>query len=808
MKKTLLSLIALFIATIGYSQTFIADGVSYEVITGTNNTVNAIDYNTSFGTQVVIPKTVTNPNTSSKYNVVGIGTDAFKDKNLTSLTLSEGLTTIGTRAFFINQISNLVIPNSVTTIQANAFAYNQLSSLDLGSGVTSIANQAFLNNQLTSVVIPSSIQGMGASIFYDNQITSVTIQDGVGNLGFNTFQNNPVTTVTSESIIPPTLDAAVFANRSTIDLIIPSNTTAVYVTNPGAQWTGFKSVTETVPVNVYIPDANFKAYLLGNSSINTNADTEIQITEAAAYTNSISCPNLGIADLTGIEYFVNITSLICHENNLTSLDISSHTALVTVSCYNNILSNLNITNTPSLEYLYLANNNLTSIDVSANTNLININVIGNNLTSLDMSSNANLTDLYVHGNDLTSLNAANGNNTNMNFIGTQNPNLSCIQVDDPVWSTANWTNIDPTASFSVNCSVALVNSITVQGQAGASTITSSGGTLQMEANVLPANADDPTYTWSVTNGTGSATINANGLLTAMTNGTVTVTATANDASGISGTLVVTISNQVTLVNSITVQGQAGATTITSSGGTLQMEANVLPANADDATYTWSVTNGTGSATINANGLLTAMTDGTVTVTATANDASGISGTLVVTISNQVSLVNSITVQAQTGANTITTAGGTLQMTATVLPANADDATYTWSVTNGTGSATISANGLLTAMTDGTVTVTATANDASGIIGTMLITISNQSVGIKELNIIHNLSIYPNPVYSQLTIDAEAKMEAITILDIMGKNVKTIIAPKHTIDVSDLTKGIYLLQIQTDKGLANKKFIKK
>ena len=38
---------------------------------------------------------------------------------------------------------------------------------------------------------------------------------------------------------------------------------------------------------VNIPDANFKAALVGNASINTNMDAEIQVSEAAAYTGAI-----------------------------------------------------------------------------------------------------------------------------------------------------------------------------------------------------------------------------------------------------------------------------------------------------------------------------------------------------------------------------------------------------------------------------------------------------------------------------------------------------------------------------------------
>ncbi|MEZ4916143.1 MAG: hypothetical protein R2836_04070 [Chitinophagales bacterium] len=69
------------------------------------------------------------------------------------------------------------------------------------------------------------------------------------------------------------------------------------------------------------------------------------------------------------------------------------------------------------------------------------------------------------------------------------------------------------SSYSENCGFStLVSSITVQGQGGVDEITTAGGTLQMEATILPTNATDGS-TWSVANGTGSASIDANGLLT-------------------------------------------------------------------------------------------------------------------------------------------------------------------------------------------------------------------------------------------------------------------------------------------------------
>jgi hypothetical protein len=83
--------------------------------------------------------------------------------------------------------------------------------------------------------------------------------------------------------------------------------------------------------------------------------------------------------------------------------------------------------------------------------------------------------------------------------------------------------------------------------------------------------------------------------------------------------------------SITVTAAGNVTTV-QTGQTLQMIATVLPANATNKSVTWSETNGTGLAGINATtGLLTASGVGTVTVEATANDASGVSGTEQITV---------------------------------------------------------------------------------------------------------------------------------------------------------------------------------
>ena len=82
------------------------------------------------------------------------------------------------------------------------------------------------------------------------------------------------------------------------------------------------------------------------------------------------------------------------------------------------------------------------------------------------------------------------------------------------------------------------------------TITTDKGTYQVKAAILPTDATDKSLTWVISNGMGNATVNTSGLVAAVSNGTVTIKASANDGSGISGTLDIVITNQKILITSI------------------------------------------------------------------------------------------------------------------------------------------------------------------------------------------------------------------------------------------------------------------
>jgi len=233
-----------------------------------------------------------------------------------------------------------------------------------------------------------------------------------------------------------------------------------------------------------IPDSNFENYLI-LYGIDTILDGKVLTSNI----NGIQVADFsdgGISDLTGIEDFTSLVYLACYDNLLTNLDVSQNTNLKTLWCYENQIQSINVTGCINLEDFEFDNNQLSSIDISSNINIIHIDAWDNNLNSLDISNNTALTDLNCRNNKLTSLdlsnnsnievvriqsnnldclNLKNGNNSALIGLSAQNnPNLSCIEVDDSVYSTTNWlrdpgipgmplTNFyyDSTQFFSNNC---------------------------------------------------------------------------------------------------------------------------------------------------------------------------------------------------------------------------------------------------------------------------------------------------------------------------------------------------------------------
>jgi uncharacterized protein YjdB len=263
----------------------------------------------------------------------------------------------------------------------------------------------------------------------------------------------------------------------------------------------------------------------------------------------------------------------------------------------------------------------------------------------------------------------------------------------------------------------LVKSIAIEG----SNI-QDGGTSQMIAKITPDNAKIQEVIWSVSDET-IASISSAGLLTAIKNGNVLVNAKATDESGVSKSRLIMISGVTvppTLVESISISGSD-----ITDGKTSQLTVTILPQNASTKTVEWSVSDAT-IAKISDSGLLTAINNGTVTVTATAKDSSGKSAIKEIKISGVAAPTVFVTNISVSGSDI--TDGASTQLTAAVLPANATNLYVTWSVSN-VSIASISEQGLLYPYNNGTITVTATAADGSGVSGQITINISGVNTNI-------------------------------------------------------------------------------
>ena len=133
-------------------------------------------------TSVTVPGSITN-----------IGYEAFYNcYNLTNVTLANGVTSIGNYAFQnCTVLPGITIPGTITSIGVDAFnGCNDLTSVAIANGVTSIGDNAFAGCGLTSVTLGNSVASIGNyAFYYCTSLTSVTIPNSVTSIGDGAFES-------------------------------------------------------------------------------------------------------------------------------------------------------------------------------------------------------------------------------------------------------------------------------------------------------------------------------------------------------------------------------------------------------------------------------------------------------------------------------------------------------------------------------------------------------------------------------------------------------------------------------------------
>lgn len=345
-----------------------------------------------------------------------------------------------------------------------------------------------------------------------------------------------------------------------------------------------------------------------------------------------------------------------------------------------------------------------------------------------------------------------------------------------------------------------VENITINTSSG-STIDKDDGTLQLTASVLPNDATNKAILWTVVDLTGKASISTNGLLKALKNGTVKAVASSTDGSGVKAELTVTITNQIHPVESITINSPLG-NFINTNKGTRQLAVEILPADASNKTVNWSVADVTGKATISNTGLISAVENGTVKAIASSTDGSGIKGELIITISNQVVLINNLSIVDNLDKDTINGIGTKLVLKPDVLPQNATNKSVIWEVENISGQATITQNGELTTISKGKIKVKVKALDESGLAAQKEYVIAIP-VSTNQLSYLDKVKVFPNPALGRIQIQFEKQPDNDVFLEIrnpLGQLLlqKQITKAKAEYDLAPITFGLYFVTI-TDKN---------
>jgi hypothetical protein len=313
-----------------------------------------------------------------------------QQNQLTELNLST-LTALKLLVCYNNQLTSLDLSNNLNLTFLDC-DINQLNSLNVSEN-TALTTLHTRNNQLTTLDV-SNNPNLMIFRFYNNQLTNLDLRNG----------NNSILTdfvgTGNSNLLCIDVDDVEYANENFIE--IDSQTSfstdcfmALGCTNINyAEYDQNATIDDgscsTLGTPIFIPDDNFENFLENNGWGDGIVNNDTVYFQNISEVTELNIYGIGLTNLTGIEHFESLTHLLCHNNQIDSIDISQNRNLTYLLAMNN----------PPLHYL----------------------------------------------------DTRNGNNHNMTAFGIyDNPNLYCINVDDVEYANENFLEIDFQTSFSTDC---------------------------------------------------------------------------------------------------------------------------------------------------------------------------------------------------------------------------------------------------------------------------------------------------------------------------------------------------------------------
>ncbi len=520
---------------------FTVGGINYDVTS--SNTV-AVSSNKSATGDIVIPNAVSY--NGNDYTVTQIYAEAFSSTSITSIKLPGTIKSIGGNAFLQTKLTKLVIPNSVTEIGNGSFA---------------------LCSDLVTLQLGSSVKSIGADIF----------------TGLNSLE-----TVISLNPVPPTVDT----------------------------W----GTTKT-SATLYVPESAISAYsstgILKNFNtirpVSKNLDPEPE-PEEVHFTS--------LTDLTVGNSVEKIASGFFSESpNLTSLTLGSGLTEIGDNAFSNCSLISEVVLPPAVE-------NIGASAFAGCSKLENI-IMGCNVKTIGEKAfdGCPATNVYITAQTPPTA----SNNTFSNYSGKLY--LQGEEAIDAYYDAYTcWDRFNGYAM--IEADDISMDRKPISGKPGAK--------FKLTASIQPSNATLPQLFWYSTN-PEIAIVDNDGLVTILSPVSRTMMLAADDEDDFSSCKIIArtlyADGPVAEVDITRIIGSVEAEKVILGqetlslmvGDTFTLTATVLPEDASDKTVTWTSSDES-IVTVNADGVVTALSNGTAIITASTSTP-GVTATCEVTVSD-------------------------------------------------------------------------------------------------------------------------------------------------------------------------------
>ncbi len=662
-----------------FAHDFYVDGIFYYklsdstvAVTYQGTSVNA--YNNEYIGDIVIPNSVSYHDVT--YAVTTIGGYAFQD---------------------CNAVTSIVLPHTITHIQAYAFRYcSALTSVNLPDNLLSIGNEAFRSSSLTSISLPNSLISMGMNVFTGSSIqyniygdiqylgnadnpylalitvnasrTTYTIHENTKVIANNAFYQSSLTSITIPEGVVALGDKCFYDCFNLSSITLPSSLlsigTAAFYACSSLRTIVIPDKVTSIAKQTFYACNNLRTIILPKSLITIG----IEAFESCSALPDITIPSN--VNRLGSNAFYQCTGLssitveainppiVDGQYTLMYINSTPLKAVVTVPCaslfaYRSAYGWSNLGIDSFFDYTF----NVVSGNTEHGAVAITQEPTCENGCEAIIEATANQGYQFSAWND--------GN--------TENPRTVTITEDMTYTATFEAVKVE---SITLNHTEATVNK---------------GETLQLEANILPLNAQNKNVIWASDNSAVASV--SDGVITAQEKGTATIKAITADGGKLA-------TCQVTVIAGIT------SFTLDETEVTLAPKTNTVltpiftPEDADLPAITWA-SEDTNIAIVS-NGRVVALSVGQTIVTATTVDGAFTASCLV----KVETPVTSITINP---ASLTLNPGDAEQLTATVLPEDATNKNYTWSSDNENVAMMID-GGWVVALESGIAYITATTEN--------------------------------------------------------------------------------------------------